>query len=90
MPTIRIPNLLRPYVQNQAEVLVQGTTVADALEDLVTVFPAFRTHLLRSDGSLHAYVNLVLDGQNIKNMHGLDTHLKPSDVLAIIPSIAGG
>jgi molybdopterin converting factor small subunit len=90
MPTIRIPNLLRPYVHGQAEVRVQGATVGEAMEDLVTCYPTFRPHLYKKDGSLRAFVNLFLAERNIKDLQGVETPLNPNDILRLVPSIAGG
>jgi molybdopterin converting factor small subunit len=90
MPTIRIPNPLRPYVQGQAELLVQGATVGAAMEEMVTRFPSFRPHLYKQDGSLRAFVNLFLAANNVKDMQGLDTPLEADDIINLVPSIAGG
>jgi molybdopterin synthase sulfur carrier subunit len=90
MPTIRIPNPLRPYVRGQAEVQVEGVTVGAAMEDLMTHFPAFRPHLYKEDGSLRAFVNLFLAAHNVKDLQGLETLLEPDDILNLVPSIAGG
>jgi len=90
MPTIRIPNPLRSYVRGQTEVPVQGATAGMALEDMLMQYPAFRPQLCKADGSLRAFVNLFLNGQNIRDLRGLDTPLGPSDILNLVPSIAGG
>jgi len=90
MPTIRIPNPLRSYVRGQTEVPVQGATAGMALEDMLTQYPAFRPQLCKADGSLRAFVNLFLNGQNIRDLRGLDTPLGPGDILNLVPSIAGG
>ena len=90
MPIIRIPTPLRPYVNGQGEVPVQGKTVSQAMQDLVTQFPSFRPHLYNSEGQLRPFVNLFLGGQNVKDLQGLDTPLRPDDILNLVPSIAGG
>jgi molybdopterin converting factor small subunit len=90
MPIITIPNPLRPYVQGKAEVLVQGTTVGTALEDMLTQYPAFRPQLCKTDGSLRAFVNLFLGSQNVRDLQGMDTLIQPEDRLRLVPSIAGG
>jgi molybdopterin converting factor small subunit len=90
MPVVKIPNPLRPYVNGQAEVLVQGATAGAALEDMLAQYPAFRPHLCRDDGSLRAFVNLFLNRSNIRDLQGLDTPLEPEDILNLVPSIAGG
>jgi molybdopterin converting factor small subunit len=90
MPVIRIPTPLRSYVNGQSEVSVQGGTVADAMENLLTQFPAMRPHITNSDGQLRPFVNIFLDESNIRDLQGLETPLKDGDKLLMIPSIAGG
>ena len=90
MPIMKIPNPLRPYVDGQADVQVQGSTAGAALEDMLAQFPAFRPHLCREDGSLRAFVNLFLHKRNIRDLQGLGTPLEPDDILTLVPSIAGG
>jgi molybdopterin synthase sulfur carrier subunit len=90
MPAIRIPNPLRPYVNGLAEVPVSGMTVGAALEDMLTQFPAFRAQICKDDGSLRSFVNLFLNKSNVRDMQGLDTPLKPEDILNLVPSVAGG
>jgi molybdopterin converting factor small subunit len=90
MPVIRIPTPLRPYVNGQNEVTVQGGTVADAMENLLTQFPAMRPHLTNSDGQLRPFVNLFLGESNVRDLQGLETPLADGDRLLLIPSIAGG
>jgi molybdopterin converting factor small subunit len=90
MPILKIPNLLRPYVNGQAEVQVQGATAGAALQDMLSQFPAFRPHLCKEDGTLRAFVNLYLDRSNIRDLRGLETPLKSDDILNLVPAIAGG
>ncbi|HTX91642.1 MAG TPA: ubiquitin-like small modifier protein 1 [Anaerolineales bacterium] len=90
MPVIRIPTPLRTYVNGQSEVTVQGKTVADAMENLLTQYPAMRPHLTSGDGQLRPFVNLFLGEANVRDLQGLETPLADGDRLLLIPSIAGG
>ena len=90
MPVIRIPTPLRSYVNGQSEIPVQGQTVADAMENLLTQYPAMRPHLTNTNGQLRPFVNLFLGESNIRDLQGLETPLKEDDKLLLIPSIAGG
>lgn len=90
MPSLRIPTPLRAYAQGQTEVVVQGATVGEALDQLVERFPALRPHLFNGDGQLRPFVNLFLNEDNVKDLQGLQTTLQESDRLMLIPSIAGG
>jgi molybdopterin converting factor small subunit len=90
MPVIRIPTPLRSYVNGQSEIPVQGQTVADAMENLLTQYPAMRPHLTNTNGQLRPFVNLFLGESNVRDLQGLETPLKDDDKLLLIPSIAGG
>jgi molybdopterin synthase sulfur carrier subunit len=88
--TIRIPTPLRPYTGGQTEIAVTGATVGEALNHLVTQHPSLKPHLFNGDGQLRAFVNLFLNEENIKDLQGVATPVKPEDRLMLIPSIAGG
>ncbi len=90
MARVLLPMPLRPYAENQRSVDVQGSTVREALEDLVQRYPRLRPHLMREDGALQPYVHLFLNGEDIRNLQGLDTPLPQQAELRLIPSIAGG
>lgn len=90
MPTLRIPTPLRSYTGGQVEVAVQGGSVAEAMDNLVELYPALRPHLFSGQGELRPFVNLFLDEDNIKDLQGIATPLKEDDRLLLIPSIAGG
>ncbi len=90
MPTLILPTPLRPYAENQAQIPVEGETVGQALEDLVRRYPSLRPHLFNDAGQLRPFVNLFLDGEDVRYLDGLDTPLAADAQLRIIPSIAGG
>jgi sulfur-carrier protein len=90
MPKIRIPTPLRPYTGGQTEVAVLGGTVAEAMQDLTTRYPALRQHLFNGDNELRPFVNLFLNEENVRDLQGVETPLEEEDRLTLIPSIAGG
>jgi molybdopterin converting factor small subunit len=90
MPTIKVPSPLRSYTNGQAEVPVQGITVAGAMEDFISIYPALRPHLFNNKGELRPFVNLFLNSQDVRHLQGLETPLAEDDRLMIVPSIAGG
>lgn len=89
-PVIRIPTPLRPYVNGQSEISVEGGTVAEAVENLLVQYPAMRPHLTADDGKLRPFVNFFLGENNVQDLNGLSTPLNDGDRLLLIPSIAGG
>ncbi len=90
MTILRVPTPLRPYTAGKSEIELQGTTVADAMGHLIELYPALKPHLYNGSGELRPFVNLFLNDENIKDLHGLETPIEESDRLMLIPSIAGG
>jgi molybdopterin converting factor small subunit len=90
MPILKMPTPLRTYINGQTEVPVDGSTVEQAMQSLMTQFPALRPHLTNSAGQLRPFVNLFLGEYNIKDLRGLETPLGPDDILLLVPSVAGG
>ena len=90
MPTLKIPTPLRPYAGGQATVNVQGAKVGETLTDLTTQYPNLRAHIFSETGDLRPFVNLFLNDEDVRFLVGVETPVKDSDQLRIIPSIAGG
>lgn len=90
MPTLRVPALMKSYVENQTEVALSGATIAEALNDLVTRHPAIKVHIMDKNGALRRYVNLFVNEANIKDLNGLETPLNETDQVILLPSISGG
>lgn len=89
--TIEIPTPLRVYTGNQSSVSVDGTTVSDAVSELISRYPDFRKHLYSPDGKLRSFVNLYLNDEDVRYLPEKESSaVKSSDTLSIIPSIAGG
>ena len=87
---VRIPTPLRPYAGGRSEVPVSGGTVEAAIAALAAEAPELRPHLLAEDGSLRSFVNLYLNGEDVRTKSGLATSLKDGDELKVVPAIAGG
>jgi len=90
MAILKIPTPLRSYTSGQVEVMVDGQTVGDAMEQLLQQFPALRPHLYNGDGQLRPFVNLFVGDNNVRDLQGLATPLDPQARLLLVPSIAGG
>jgi len=88
--TILVPTPLRRFTDGQAKVGVSGTTVADALDDLNTRFPGISERLLDDEGQIRRFVNIFVNGHNIRDADGAQTSLKSGDEVGIIPAMAGG
>jgi sulfur-carrier protein len=90
MPSLKIPTPLRTYTAGKSEIVLQGSTVNEVLQDLTTQYPTIKPHLFNGEGALRPFVNLFLGEDNIRDLKGLETSLNSEDRLLLIPSIAGG
>ncbi len=90
MTTLRIPTPLRPYTEGQGELQVSASTVGEAMQELVSRYPALKPHLFNEQDGLRSFVNLFVNDEDIRSLAGAGTPLKDGDRLMIIPSIAGG
>ncbi len=67
----------------------EGGTVGELLSDLDGKFPGFRNQIMQ-DGSLHRFVNIYLNDEDIRYLDKLETRLKEGDSISILPALAGG
>jgi molybdopterin synthase sulfur carrier subunit len=67
-----------------------GATVGDALDALIDDRPALADRALTEDGDLRRHVNVLRNGENVRNLDGLDTELDGGDELAMFPPVSGG
>jgi sulfur-carrier protein len=87
---VRIPPVLRVHVQNQKEVDATGSTVGELLNDLIGRHPGLREQLFTADGALHRFVNLYVNGRDVRYLDVLDTRVGDGDSVIILPAMAGG
>lgn len=90
MTTLKVPSALRNYTGGEKFVQVSGPTLRGALKDLVERYPDLEEHLYAPDGELRPYVNIYLNGEDIRGRDGDTIELAEGDQLMIVPSIAGG
>jgi molybdopterin synthase sulfur carrier subunit len=60
------------------------------IEELESRYPAIRGRLRDDAGELRRFVNLYVNGEDVRFLTGLDTNLKSGDELSIVPAVAGG
>jgi molybdopterin synthase sulfur carrier subunit len=79
---VRIPPTLRPETGGEREVIAEGSTVRELLEDLMSRFPTLTGKL--------EYANVYVDGEDIRTRDGYDTSVSPADTVILLPAMAGG
>jgi sulfur-carrier protein len=87
---IRIPTILRVHVGGAAKVPATGSTVGELLSDLTTRFPGISGQIITAHGTLHKFVNLYVNDDDVRYIGKLDAPVKEGDVVSILPAVAGG
>jgi molybdopterin synthase sulfur carrier subunit len=90
MVSVRIPTPLRRFTAGAEEVGASGSTVGQVVDDLERQFPGFKEKLCDEGGRARRFVNLYVNGDDIRFLKNLDTEVKDGDVILVIPAIAGG
>jgi sulfur-carrier protein len=89
MTAIRLPPVLRPEAGGQRQLEVGATTVKGALEELVGQFPSLRSRVFDGE-SVPPFLNVFVDGQDIRVLEGLDTQVGSTATILLLPAVAGG
>lgn len=87
---VRLPTILRQHAGGQASVKANGSTVAEVFEDLVRQFPQLAGRVITEDGTLHKFVNVYKNDDDVRYLDKLDTKLGDDDIVSILPAVAGG
>ena len=90
MSTVRLPAVLRQQANGERAIEVDGATIGDAVQSLVGRHPALAGQLLTPEGDLHRFVNVYLNGQDVRYLAGLETPVGERDEIRLLPAIAGG
>jgi molybdopterin synthase sulfur carrier subunit len=79
---VRIPPTLREQTGGEREVLAQGDTVRDLLDDLTSRFPALEEQI--------PFANVYVEGEDVRTLDGLETEVRPGSTVILLPAMAGG
>jgi MoaD family protein len=90
MSTVRLPSVLRAQANGEKAVEVEGATIGAAVQALVGRHPALAQQLLTPEGELHRFVNVYLNGRDVRYLAGLETPVGDRDEIRLLPAIAGG
>ncbi len=87
---VRIPTPLRRMTNGQDKVEVESTVLSELVEKLNGEFPGFKDRLVDEEGELRYFVNIYLNGEDVRFMDGLKTATSDGDEISIVPAVAGG
>jgi sulfur-carrier protein len=88
--TVFIPAVLRPNVGGVKSLEVDGDSIRSVVDGLVERHPSLGGQLLTDQGDLNRFVNVYVNGQDVRYLAGLDTPVAETDEVRLLPAMAGG
>ena len=87
---VRLPTVLRQHAAGQSSVKANGATVGEVFDDLVRQFPLLAGQVITEDGALHKFVNVYRNDEDVRFLDSLATSVGETDVITVLPAVAGG
>ena len=87
---VRIPTVLRPAMGGDTTVAVEGATIGEVLNHLTSSHPAVKGQLLNDDGTLHRFLNVYVNDDDVRYLGGVDAPVANGDEITLLPAVAGG
>jgi sulfur-carrier protein len=87
---VKLPTILRKYAGGQARVEAEGATLRELLKDLESRYPGVTKNVVTDDGGLHRFINIYVNGEDVRYLGSLETELAEGDTISILPAVAGG
>jgi sulfur-carrier protein len=88
--TIHVPGPLRTYCAGAAQLSISAPTVRAALEELQKSQSALYPNVCDETGTVRRHLNVFVNSDNVRDLDGIDTTLRPGDVVTILPAVSGG
>lgn len=88
--TVKIPTPLRKLTNGETSVDADGGTISAIVDALEAAYPGMRERLIDDSGDLRHFVNIYLNGEDVRYLDGLNSAVGDRDELSIVPAVAGG
>ncbi|HZA79938.1 MAG TPA: ubiquitin-like small modifier protein 1 [Actinomycetes bacterium] len=90
MPTVHLPAALSGHAAGRRHLEVAGATVGGVLAALGRAHPGVGQRVLDDRGALRRHVNVYVNGESIRYLHGVETPVADADEVWILPAVSGG
>jgi len=87
---VRVPTPLRRLTDGADKVTANGSDLAEVIEQLEGQYNGFKTRLVDENGALREFVNIYLNGEDVRFLDGTQTQVSSGDEISIVPAVAGG
>ncbi len=88
--TVRIPTVLRSAAGGNATLNVDGATIGELLGKISAEYPPLHEQLFNADGTLHRFLNIYVNDDDVRYIGGLEAPVSPGDEVTLLPAVAGG
>lgn len=85
-----VPGSLKDWLGGSELAVCEGKTIGECIDALDSKFPGFRSRVFDEKGEISSSLMIFIDGQNLRSLDGLASHVKDGDEISIIPFAAGG
>lgn len=90
MPTLHLPLHLRKLAAHQEQLSIPNGKLIEGLKELISIYPVLKPYLLDDNENLCHFVNVYVNGQDIRFLAGLQMEVKENDMITMVLAIAGG
>src|ERR1700719_2924037 len=87
---VRVPTPLRRFTAGVDEVPAEGASIKAVIEDLEARHPGMRERLLDEKGDIRRFVNIYLNGDDVRFLDAITARVKEADDISTVPALAGG
>ncbi len=87
---VRIPTPLRRVTNGDEQASVDGANLLQIVDSLEAQYPGIRERLCDDSGDLRHFVNIYVNGEDVRFLQGLSTEINTGDEVSIVPAVAGG
>ena len=87
---VRIPTPLRKVTNGEDKASVDAGTMAEVVKSLEVQFPGLKARICDDDGELRSFVNVYINGEDVRFLDGMNSSVSSGDEVSIVPAVAGG
>ncbi|MEX2560095.1 MAG: MoaD/ThiS family protein [Pirellulales bacterium] len=85
-----IPSALRALCAGQVELRLAAPDLGALFEELRRLHPEVHARLCDERGEPRPHLGVFVNDDHFRGLAGLNTGLKPGDVVTILPAVSGG
>lgn len=90
MATIFVPTPMRKVTGGNGKIQIHASTLQEAIDHADAEYPGFRDRVLDNQGEIKRFINVFINGIDVRKLQGRDTPVHDNDEVAVIPAMAGG